>query len=240
MSRWGPGAIIVASWFTIFPLAAGCGTVDDPVGRSGAEVSTPSETKSPSRAASTKAEPSRTGPSEASGITLRAPGLEVTVPRGWDDIGARADVILSAARLTNDDVPQVMTVSRMPSTVTKVDRIRSLAEEELRLSGHRDIRSGWPRVRIDGAIGSRVSAVKPGTQPPQAIERFDVATGGYHWSITFSASRWASATDRRQTIESILATWRWNSPVPPPSTARCPSLSSPNDDPQVLSYGECA
>ena len=44
---------------------------------------------------------------------------------------------------------------------------------------------------------------------PLAVSSYYVARNGMTWHITFSSSRWLMEKDRQRTIDSVLASWRW-------------------------------
>jgi hypothetical protein len=180
---------------------------DDPA--SGQSKPTQSDPTRPEDGQPVQTEVPEVSVAPASGTRLRARGLEVSVPRGWEDVTERKGVVLRASQLTNDDAPQVMVVTRDRASQTDVPMLRRRAKKELRRTGHTKIRVGDPDAEVDGIPASQVTAVKRGSQPPLAIERYDVRAGKQHWTITFAASNWANAEDRRRTVASIIASWAW-------------------------------
>jgi hypothetical protein len=186
-------------------VAGGCGAAGQDASAHAGDPTTPAPS-APSAPAPTA--------SPADGPAVTGSGYTFHLPHGWRDITSklrrRSGVDHVAGALTavggfrsNVSVvvkpgglsaPQVATVTR-----TILDRMRASAPHDAML----------PPTTVAGSPAGHLAGLSHRATRPYWLEQYVVGHGDHTYVLSFAFSPKVSASERRATIDSMLASWSW-------------------------------
>lgn len=153
----------------------------------------------------------------ATGSTLIGHGYRLRVPLGWHDVTARltdpsgVDRAASAGKAvggftSNLNVVLTDTVVTRAHLDAVVDQIRT------RMTVSAPGYAVLPDTTIDGVVSGHLGGLRStAAQPdrPYWLEQYVVPRGQRLYLVNFSLSAQVPPAQRRQLIDSVLATWAW-------------------------------
>jgi len=192
-------------------LLAGCGNDTGQQASEEPSAASDSTDQKPTDNSDSMAEPPAIDAKPAAGQRINAKGFHFNLPKGYTDVTEKPTqaVMIRAADLSGDtEVPAQLVVGKASAEGGGLTSLEERGRKAMRESGLQKVVVDDP-VKVDGSEAAVVRAVQPQKGAPLAVSSYYVARGGMTWHITFSSSKWLVEKDRQRTIDSVLASWKW-------------------------------
>lgn len=212
----GPAAPSVLA--TVLLTILGAGLVSSCDDASGSASTGPS---SASHGAATSASPSATGPQPspvtavpAHGAGIRGRGYTFRIPQGWRDVTARVDHRggvdrAAGARVADHGFNSNVNVVVTPGALTPAQIVQVTRSIEQRIRPSAPSYAVRPPVLVAGEHAGHLAGLRSRAKPPYWLEQYVLSHGHRAYVVSFSFSPRVPASQRRQVIDAVLASWTW-------------------------------